>query len=51
MNVASVNNKSDDLEPRQEIGGGASGKYKEFWDRARHRKIYLGRCADTDEHR
>jgi hypothetical protein len=36
MDVAPVNNKSDSLWLRQEIGGGTSRKQKGVWDRARH---------------
>lgn len=33
---------------RQEIEGRTSGSNKEFWDRARQKKIYQGRCEDID---
>ena len=39
MNVAPVNNKSDGLWLRQEIGGETSGKHEGFWEKVRHRRF------------
>lgn len=47
MDVAPVNNKSDGPWLRQEIGGGTTGREKEFWDRAR-KEIGPERCEETD---
>lgn len=42
VDVASVNNKSDGLWHRHEIRGGASGRQREFWDRAMQGNILPG---------
>ena len=42
MNGEPVNNKSDGLWLRQEIGGGTSGRQEKLWDRAR-REIHRGK--------
>ena len=42
MDVAPVRNKSDDPWLRQEIEGGMPRRQKEFWDRARCRRLTGG---------
>jgi hypothetical protein len=47
MDVTPVNNKSDGLWFRQEIGGGTSKRQRGLWDSAR-RDICPGRCDEID---